>query len=83
MRRIRTLRREIRQYYLDYLVTSDILELRNIADVAELVVRSAMRRHESRGLHYTLDYPTSDSSRPPEETRIQDAPGGPIGNQPD
>ena len=83
LRRIRTLRREIRQYYLDYLVTSDILELRNIADVAELVVRSAMRRHESRGLHYTLDYPAADSAHLPEETRIQDPPGGPLGGQPD
>ena len=56
-RRIRMLREEIRQYYFDYLVTADILELRNIADVAGLIVRSAARRHESRGLHYTLDYP--------------------------
>jgi L-aspartate oxidase len=55
--RIRNLRREIRQYYLDYLVTGDILELRNIAAVAELIVRSAQMRKESRGLHYTLDYP--------------------------
>jgi len=56
-RRIRMLREEIRQYYFDYLVTPDMLELRNIADVAELIVRCAMRRHESRGLHATLDYP--------------------------
>lgn len=56
-RRIRNLRREIRDYYLDYLVTPDILELRNIADVADLIVRCAQTRHESRGLHYTLDYP--------------------------
>jgi len=55
--RIRNLRQEIRQYYFDYLVTSDTLELRNIADVAYLMIRSAMRRKESRGLHYTLDYP--------------------------
>lgn len=55
--RIRNLRHEIRQYYFDYLVTSDTLELRNIADVASLIIRSAMRRHESRGLHTTLDYP--------------------------
>ncbi len=56
-RRICNLRHEIREYYHDYLVTGDVLELRNIAAVAELIVRSAQMRHESRGLHYTLDYP--------------------------
>ena len=55
--RIRMLRREIRDYYFRYLVTPDTLELRNLAVCAELIVKSAQRRHESRGLHYTLDYP--------------------------
>ncbi len=55
--RIKNLRREIRQYYFDYLVTPDTLELRNIALVGDLIVQCAMRRRESRGLHYTLDYP--------------------------
>ena len=76
MRRIRLLRAEIRQYYQAYLPTADTLELRNIADVAELVIRSAIMRHESRGLHYTLDHPEPDSSRTPCVTRIVDPPGG-------
>jgi L-aspartate oxidase len=56
-RRIKTLRKEIREYYFRYLVTPDTLELRNLAVCAELIVKSAQKRHESRGLHFTLDYP--------------------------
>ena len=55
--RLKTLRKEIRDYYFRYLVTPDTLELRNLAVCAELIVRSAQKRRESRGLHYTLDYP--------------------------
>jgi L-aspartate oxidase len=55
--RLKTLRKEIRDYYFRYLVTPDTLELRNLAVCAELIVRSARKRRESRGLHYTLDYP--------------------------
>ena len=74
--RIRNLRQEIRQYYGDYLVTSDLLELRNIADVAELIIRSAEQRRESRGLHYMADHP--DSIGNPVSTIIHDKPGGPL-----
>ncbi len=56
-RRVHNLRREINEYYFDHLPTADTLELRNLADVAELIILSAADRRESRGLHYTLDYP--------------------------
>lgn len=78
LRRIRNIRREIRTYYKAYLVNADLLELRNIAAVAELIVRSAMQRQESRGLHYTLDAPEPDTSRPARDTVIADPPGGPV-----
>lgn len=75
-RRIRNLREEIKQYYGDYLVTADLLELRNIADVAELIIRSAQQRKESRGLHYMADHP--DTSEKAVDTVIHDKPGGPL-----
>ncbi len=59
-RRISLLQEEIREYYWKHLVTRDLLELRNIATVAELIVSCAASRHESRGLHSMLDYPETD-----------------------
>jgi L-aspartate oxidase len=59
-RRLANLQEEIQQYYWDFLVTSDLLELRNIATVAEIVVASALWRPESRGLHFNLDYPQAN-----------------------
>ena len=59
--RVQNLQREIGQFYWDYKVSPDLIELRNLAMVAELIIESALRRKESRGLHYTLDYPERDN----------------------
>ncbi|MCP3731666.1 L-aspartate oxidase [Sphingomonas sp. MG17] len=55
--RIKLLNEEVADYYGHFRVTPDLIELRNLLQAAELIVRSALHRHESRGLHYTLDYP--------------------------
>ena len=60
-RRIDMLRQEVTDYYAHFRVTPDLIELRNLVEVADLIVRSALARHESRGLHYTLDYPETDA----------------------
>jgi L-aspartate oxidase len=60
-RRITLLQEEIQEYYWNYFITRDLLELRNIATVAQLIVECAAARRESRGLHYTIDYPETDT----------------------
>lgn len=69
LRRIMTLQQEIDEYYANFRISNNLLELRNLVLVAELIVRSALERKESRGLHFTLDYP--DLQENPQPTILQ------------
>jgi len=60
--RIALLRREIHDYYAHFRISNNLIELRNLVEVADLIVRSALARHESRGLHFIRDYPETDPS---------------------
>lgn len=69
--RIMNIRHEIEKYYWDFLITRDLIELRNMASVAEIIIDSAMKRKESRGLHFNADYPERDSKMDGVDTIIQ------------
>ncbi len=73
-RRLQLLKNEIQEYYQNFRITNNLLELRNLVVVADLIIESAMRRKESRGLHYSLDYPEEQPGKP-QDTVI--FPGGP------
>jgi len=63
--RVQLLQNEIDEYYAHFHISSDLLELRNLVTNADLIVQSALSRHESRGLHYSRDYPeTLDNPLP-------------------
>ncbi len=68
--RLMLLKEEINDYYRRHRISSDLLELRNLADVADLIIKSALLRKESRGLHYTIDYPDISTTSPAQDTII-------------
>ena len=67
-RRSKLLLSEIDEYYGNFRISNDLIELRNLAVVGNLIIESALARRESRGLHYTLDFPEPDDSVPPANT---------------
>ncbi len=68
LHRVNLLNQEIREYYANFKVSNDLIELRNLVQVAELIIRSAQSRPESRGLHYSRDNPETDTSHPARDT---------------
>jgi L-aspartate oxidase len=80
MHRIRMLSEEIHEYYSNFRVTGDLLDLRNLVLTADLIVSSAMRRRESRGLHFSRDYPRQLSD--PHDTVLSPLPDFDLEAQP-
>lgn len=72
--RVDLLKDEIKEYYSNFKISNDLIELRNLVDVADLIIRSALARKESRGLHYTRDYPGLDQSSAPKDTILEPFP---------
>jgi len=70
-KRIANLQEEIHEYYWDFVVTQDLLELRNIATVAQLIIECALQRPESRGLHYNLDFPNTNAEWAQKDTIVR------------
>jgi L-aspartate oxidase len=69
--RLRLLSEEVQEYYWNYKMSADLIELRNLVLVASLIVDCALSRHESRGLHFLLDHPEPDNSHPPMDTVLR------------
>ncbi len=69
--RIKLLQSEISEYYGNFRITKDLIELRNLASVSELIIESALKRKESRGLHYTTDFPAIDDANSLKNTIVQ------------
>lgn len=68
LHRVTVLQDEIHDYYANFKISNDLIELRNLVQVAELIIRSARSRTESRGLHYSRDYPALDTAHAPQDT---------------
>jgi L-aspartate oxidase len=69
--RLQNLRREVQEFYWNFKICPELLELRNLVETASLIVKCAQRRQESRGLHYTLDFPKPNEASPPQNTLLK------------